>query len=96
MLGCQNNRGEFEVARLSLGVYIGLSYMFGRHTYLYKLALLIIATAFGVRVNHVIISCKHAAFHTARLQNMRVVITGVVINGDLIMELWSRVLSFFS
>lgn len=96
MLGCQNNRGEFEVARLSLGVYIGLSYMVGRHTYLYKLALLTIATAFGVRVNHVIISCNHADFHTARLQNMRVVITGVVINGDLIMELWSRVLSFFS
>lgn len=89
MLGCQNNRGEFEVARLSLGVYIGLFYMVGRLTHLYKVALPIIATAFGVRVNYVNISCKHPAFHTGRIQNMRVVFTGVVLNGDFILELGS-------
>lgn len=87
MLGCQNKRGEFEVAGLSFGVYIGLSYMVDRLTHLYKLALPINATAFGVRVNYVIFNCKHPAFHAVRIQNMRVVITGVVLNGDLIMEL---------
>lgn len=63
MLGCQNKRGKFEVAGLSFGVYIGLSYMVDRLTHLYKLALPINATAFGVRANYVIFSCKHPAFH---------------------------------
>lgn len=88
MLGCCNKREELEVAELSLRVYIGLSYMVDRLSHLYKFALPIIATAFGVRVNCVIFSCKHPAFHAVRIQNMRVVITGVALNGDLIMELW--------
>lgn len=88
MFGCRNKREEFEVAELSLGVYIGLSYTVDKLTHLYKLALPFIATAFGIRVNYVIFSCKHPGFHAVRIQNMRVVITGVVLNGDLLLEPW--------